>query len=653
MHQQLEVAAGMSFALFPRTFKVLNRQHWNAVDIALCDQGLPCVVNNVLKYTMRMWALLQNLRRKNPKATPKHVPFGELSDEMQEQLALPVRLERAAEQVDPTLNEDQQARLKKQARCQAKALRFLNQRFPTPRSTYIVLRNITCPVQDLLRKHSWLSSFPWELRQRADAARAAAAGIGGVTRKFRATVVAQCTYEHQCLERIRLLFNSSVMWGILDDADLDNALRAKIFCMLSAAECAIFTLIVRRSEKYPVRNFLILAQPELAEALANDPVCMLDAWTRQLRARCDPTSEEYFMDILAHALVFQTNIVPNECHNAQLRRGVKTRTQTHRQTMADLCANDISAHATEYATIDPSRGASVSCSSVDEPEEAPRKEPRKQCGGPWKQYCHEQHENHMPTVAARYAALSPAEMARLREEGEQARQRGLAGLPTYIRARDAKQHMVKVAAERALQQFNVENPGDTVEQALDTAMASGLSVPEAVQQVSAIQRASRLHDKSSLETDIVQSLDYARTHRAQAAELATSANIGTLESVLQAVPPPCEHVTLLETGGMAAQIAAAKMAAIVESLDANSQHAGVFTKSLDAYFGFMTRLVEGDLEEPHLPPDDEDEEESECFKACRRICLQRRLWEHMKGAAAPYFCKLFRISGPNSDPHVL
>ena len=139
------------FALLPRTWKTLNRSHWQGLEEALCDQGLPACVNNVFKYSVRLWILLQLKKATNARAKVSDLNLSDASDEAQHRLALPDIIEEHTQE-NNSQNDAEQQKKQWRTKAQSKTLRFVNNTTPTPRTVYCILRNVTSPSQILLHK---------------------------------------------------------------------------------------------------------------------------------------------------------------------------------------------------------------------------------------------------------------------------------------------------------------------------------------------------------------------------------------------------------------------------------------------------------------------------------------------------------------------
>ena len=94
--------------------------------------------------------------------------------------------------------------------------------------------------------------------------------------------------------------------------------------------------IKNANERYPVRTFLLLRQPELGPAMAADPDCVKGLLVTGLEETCDLGSHVSQLKLTVYALLLQGNAVRKKVLNASLRRYVKSRPQTNPLSLADL-----------------------------------------------------------------------------------------------------------------------------------------------------------------------------------------------------------------------------------------------------------------------------------------------------------------------------
>jgi hypothetical protein len=416
-------------ALAPSTPETVNRQKWSGVQTPICQIGMLLLFHLIL---VPVFELFAGRNEKNKVATGDADSAPSLdsggghhaivlvggADDMR---LMPAQDGPAASGVLSVSD----FHVAKMGHVKGAAA-FLARDKPSAHTATILLRNVCSPLQELLGDQAALSSEKWDNQQRAKAARAVAHGTPHgqrLTRDFRILIAAEGILENKCMNKFLILPSA-----------LTNRTRAYAFIMLNRSGALLEKLIARRHRLPPYNNFLLLAQPELADDLQAQRHCMKDPWTKALHDKYpDLSSPEVFAVLLLHALLAYMNIVPQENFNAYIRRLIKSRPQTQQIDTEQLGASIV---ASRFRKMRDAAGREFQSEfltrATDDADMSVPAEKKKttHSGGAWKAYMRKCKSNQTHDVAQAYNAIKAAdgdEMRQLELEGSEATERAHRG----------------------------------------------------------------------------------------------------------------------------------------------------------------------------------------------------------------------------------
>lgn len=206
------------------------------------------------------------------------------------------------------------------------------------------------------------ASAEWEREQEC---RAAAAMKEGRTdfgvRQYRLSIAACGRHDQRFKQQVHTLWSEPAMWQLLPDRCLNLSFRSLAFRSLSKLACSHKQLLAWPNERFPIRMFALLEQPDLAESMRAAPDCLLDAWSAQLR-RDDPSlcGATFRLKLLLCAAMSWKDISSIEARHASIRRLLYTSPQTHSMSFADLASQwllmQARTRATDFAAWQTRRG---------------------------------------------------------------------------------------------------------------------------------------------------------------------------------------------------------------------------------------------------------------------------------------------------------
>ena len=247
--------------------------------------------------------------------------------------------------------------------------------------------------------------------------------------------------------------------------------------------------------------------------MARDIGDMADPFTKELLETCEFGSEECRYRLLAIALLSQTNIVQNECTNALLRRLIKQRPQTTQASVAELATRAAGMFTRQAASFDLEPLQATPPPAGPAPQPVPKADaaPRARTGGAYRAFLHQQHTMSGPASAAAYHALDGAQAAALRLEGQEATQRGRAGVsPFGPQARDMKRMLDRRVAQQALVALGDMSREDRVSRVLEDARALNHSVDETVATLRRMDKAQSLAIRKQEAADALELQQYRK-----------------------------------------------------------------------------------------------------------------------------------------------
>lgn len=211
-----------------------------------------------------------------------------------------------------------------------------------PFANIVLQRLLLEPLHQLLTDQLTVASEQWEREQQCKAAEAHAKGATdwADTRQFRLAIAAGSENEKRLFGQLALLWTSPKFWILIPPTSWTISFRSLCFRPLSRLACAVHKLLVAPRTSFPVRLFLLLQHPEMAEEFAKVPDCMLDAWSLRMRQEHPTLSDDTFRAKLAVcALLAWKDISAVEARHASIRRMlIVASTQTHQQAFHELSA---------------------------------------------------------------------------------------------------------------------------------------------------------------------------------------------------------------------------------------------------------------------------------------------------------------------------
>lgn len=198
------------------------------------------------------------------------------------------------------------------------------------------------PLRRLMVKQFKVAGAEWELRQEGKLLDALAAGQSTdfQTRDYRLSLAASGWDEEEFFQKLMQAFEGTALWAIFPRGAHTEAFRAMGFKVLSKAGAGVKELLDFAHDHYPIKMFILLANPHLAADLLQDPECVMDQWSADLRRRHPTLEGEAFMHELGLiAQLSRKDISIVEAKHASLRRMlVSGGVQTHELGFTDLAA---------------------------------------------------------------------------------------------------------------------------------------------------------------------------------------------------------------------------------------------------------------------------------------------------------------------------
>ena len=233
------------------------------------------------------------------------------------------------------------------------------------------------------------------------------------------------------------------MWTLLRPADRTNSHRTLAFVLMGSAGSVVDAEIGVKNASFPTAMFKLLEQPELGPAYQRVSACMMDSWSVVQQESSVLGSLENLLKLVAEAECLQTNTVPNEVDNANLRRQVKSRVQAKTISVMDLSSYRVGtqfrSEQRDVASV--GRAAAKQLESVNKKqklEDSRGKVERTKCfrgvGGPAKAYAHEKLSGlgcNLKACYEQYKMLGPEDKQEYIQKGKEALQRAKDGLPAF------------------------------------------------------------------------------------------------------------------------------------------------------------------------------------------------------------------------------
>lgn len=206
----------------------------------------------------------------------------------------------------------------------------------------VLQRLLLEPLRTLLHGQFAVASQRWEQQQRCKAAKALKAGETdwAKQRQFRLAMAASCQQERRLFQQVGVLWASPCMWQLVPHDDWTISFRSLSFRSLSRLSCVAYQLLLVPHESFPVRMFALLEKADLASEMSAVPDCMLDAWSRHMRAQHPGLQDDLFRHkLLLVAMLAWNDTSVIEARHASVRRMLYiASTQTHPQAFDELAA---------------------------------------------------------------------------------------------------------------------------------------------------------------------------------------------------------------------------------------------------------------------------------------------------------------------------
>ena len=195
------------------------------------------------------------------------------------------------------------------------------------------------PMRVYLDRQFHRAAELWDFREQSTLAKSLLEG-GDYVRKFRVVEVAKGDDDRKLVEMLCTLEAQPDMWVLVPKSAHTVARRASVFRTLSRMGCAHRYLLASRHESYPFAAFLVLADHKWAASTANAPECMLDSWTKAMRAKYPTWSGPALLQILSTvALLLRVDVSHIEARHASIRRMLVSKScQSWAMAFPDLSA---------------------------------------------------------------------------------------------------------------------------------------------------------------------------------------------------------------------------------------------------------------------------------------------------------------------------
>lgn len=211
----------------------------------------------------------------------------------------------------------------------------------SPFGHLVLQRLIMEPLRELLARYLHITSAEWEKEQECRAAAAMQSGNSGFnSRDFRLAIAGTGRLDKRFVDQVHKLFFATEMWGALPVKCYTVSFRALAFRCISRLGCTHKQLLAWNHERFPIRLFALLEEPDLAPELAETPECLLDEWSAALRKHHPDFSGDLFRyKLLLCGVAVWLDIAPIEAKHATIRRMLTlASTHTHGQAFHELSA---------------------------------------------------------------------------------------------------------------------------------------------------------------------------------------------------------------------------------------------------------------------------------------------------------------------------
>jgi len=311
-----------------------------------------------------------------------------------------------------------------------------------PLAKALITRQCMEPLARLLRGQLAMSGQDWLEADRRSCAKASIAARES-DRRYPILEAARGTLEGKFSKQNFLLLSQSCLWqGIIPTLDRNMTTRSLCFRLLSTAGCSVARALAQPHSQYPYRLFRLLDSVAHADAILQDPPCLLDPWSTAFvdPHRAEPEGLRGDVPRAKATLVAElamVDIAQLEAGHASIRRRLFSRgVQTHGLVLQDLSAerlldrvrHDGQQWGTSLHERRPSRSAGQPLDGADGDDGKAHRNP-----GPWKAFVRQQSLNtkgglpDSSKLSRQYALLDGAAKQALREVGDDAKRSRGAG----------------------------------------------------------------------------------------------------------------------------------------------------------------------------------------------------------------------------------
>ncbi|CAK0815448.1 unnamed protein product, partial [Prorocentrum cordatum] len=307
------IVAGLCFAVCPPAFKKFSRNRWFGKEVSLDQIGLLEHCHGLFSSTFRRWVseVDGDQKRKRTAAAsagpfaapgvPGDQPVLALCDAPGDAFADP-GADGAGDGGPPLGHEDAQpqrpddaervvvevnaheARERVNSEHRRRAMVFASTEFLHHLD---VMRIVMVPIMEMFREFDFLGGDAWEERQRAVEAEALRLGVGAeaaqARRTYRIVVCAKGSVEQTFFNKLKFLYNSSIMWRTIEGKHCTELINAYVFKTMSRAGAKAECEIAALHRRYPYRAFLLISDPTIADEMIREPDCIADPFWREFR----------------------------------------------------------------------------------------------------------------------------------------------------------------------------------------------------------------------------------------------------------------------------------------------------------------------------------------------------------------------------------
>ena len=350
---------------------------------------------------------------------------------------------------------------------------------------------------------------------------------------------------------------------------------------------------LRQCLVFPLKAFLLLPQPELAEEFGEEPACLKGKLMQAIHETNGFDSVEGRLRILGLAMLGEGNTVQNESWNATFCRMTKQRQQTHRLSVKELSTQTVGSCYKHRAAVEaPSVRRTPEDDQPDAPVEAAQARPPRGQGGAWHAFIRQRRLSNFAQAGLLYRELSEEENVAYKEEGHEATDRGRAGLaPFGPNRRELATYVQDRQLTAALERCDADQNLSAVDEYIEEAAGNGQDINQIAAGARRLVRIRTAEKKDAAR----QGREQLAQHSAEQASVVmesleeVNSHIGELKEHFHVLPPVLGVPSLeLSTENLASNVVS--VASLVEQLGLCS--ATNFGKACDNFWSYMARRVE-------------------------------------------------------------